>query len=851
MADEPHDATDAKQRWQKLSRLLDEALDLESGERAAWLAALRSSEPSLVPELERLLAAHGTENTRDPLASLPPLGPQRARDPGDPQHGLSAGQRIGPWELVAPLGVGGMAVVWRAQRADGAYQREVALKLPQRLPWRDDLAERLARERDILARLEHPHIARLYDAGVAIGDSVRGNLPWLAMELVGGQPITEWCDARKLPPRERVGLFLQVLDAVAHAHAALVLHRDLKPSNILVTEAGEVKLLDFGIAKLMDEDAGVTADTQLTQLGGRALTPDYASPEQVRGDPLTTASDVYSLGVILYELLCGERPYRLRHRSAAQLETAVLEAVPTRPSARPAEPQAHSRGLTPRRLARELRGELDAIVLATLRKAPAERYAGAGALRADLQRWLAGLPVQARPDSAAYRFASFVRRHRVGVGVAAGVALVLVATTAVSVRQSLLAEREASRARATRDFLLGLYKPVSWLDANPSRGQKVTARELLDMSAQRLKEHPIGDAEVQRDVLSTLADLYGDVGATDNAQALAGELVEHTRTHFGERSPEHFDALVRWSLTQNAIDVSAAAATLAEASRLLDVVPASDIDALGRYWLAQGNLVEASDAAQAEHAFGEAVRLLRGQPGQTEHYSRGLIGLARVRWLGQNRYDEARDLYLQALAALRADPAIPAFWLTKPQAELADVLTRKGDFGAARALYEEAYRRSLDGLGPAHVDTIQTGLRVALMRRSTGEPLAALALLFELRAALTVATRGQDVYSLPSLNKDLGETRWMLGRWPEAEQDFQQALDGLARRSGDRPTDTAAIWWGNLAIVRASAGRLAGADDALQRGEQAAAQLGKRPPRVERALRRAAAIVAVFRAAAG
>jgi serine/threonine-protein kinase len=272
-----------------------------------------------------------------------------------------------------------MAEVWCASRADGAYERQVALKLPLRLPWRDDLAERLARERDLLARLDHPHIARLYDAGLD------GHKPWLAMELVQGAPITSWCDGRTRSPRGRVRVFLQVLDAVAHAHGQLVLHRDLKPSNILVDGQGQVKLLDFGIAKLLGDDE-LTHDTRLTELGGRALTPDYASPEQLRGEPLSTASDVYSLGVILHELLCGELPYRLRHRSAAQIETAVLEGDPTRPSARVAAAAAGQRGLTPRRLSRLLRGDLDAIVMQALRKQPAERYAGAAELRADLQR---------------------------------------------------------------------------------------------------------------------------------------------------------------------------------------------------------------------------------------------------------------------------------------------------------------------------------------------------------------------------------------------------------------------------------------------------------------------------------
>ncbi|MBT9595267.1 MAG: protein kinase [Vitreoscilla sp.] len=821
--------------WVRTSALLDEALDQPPAARQRWLAALAEREPALAAELQRLLAAHGTAPSRDPLAALPPLGEHRALPP---DRGLRDGLRIGPWRLRAPLGEGGMALVWRAERADGAYQRNVALKLPRHLPWRSDLAERLARERDILARLEHPHIARLYDAGV---DDTG---PWLAMELVdGAQPIVAWCDAHSLGPRERVQLFLQVLDAVAHAHAALVLHRDLKPANILVTASGQVKLLDFGIAKLLDAEQGQTDDTGLTQLGGRALTPDYASPEQIRGEPLTTASDVHALGVVLYELLCGARPYRLRRASAAQLEAAVLEALPARPSTRVSPEAARAQGVSPRRLAATLRGALDAVVLAALRKVPAERTASAAALREDLQRWLDGLPVRARPESCLVRAAAFVRRHRVGVALGAVFTAALLATTAVSLRQTQLAEREALRAQATRDFLLALYKPVSWLSANPARGGQVSARELLDMSAERLHTQPVADPEVQRDVLATLADLYADVDDSARRAAVTADLVAFTARQFGPRSPEHFDALVRHAMALSARDIPAATAQLDQAAAIVDALPRGAQAVRARYAIVRGQLTEDRDPAAAERAFQEAIGLLHGQPREGAALSRALIGLARVRWLAQNRLAEARALYEQALATLRAEPGMPAFALTKPQAELADVLSRLGDLGNARALYEEAHARSREGLGEAHLDTVQTAMRVARARRETGQPLQALALLEPLRATLTRPGAPPDTYTLNSVERELADVRLWLGRWDEAEHALQRALQGLARRDG--ANDTAALWWAALAGVRAESGQLGAAREALAQARQVPAAVAGMP-RVQRAWKRADAILAVM-----
>jgi serine/threonine-protein kinase len=425
--------------WEAVSTLLDEALDLDAEARAAWIEQIDATRPELAPLLRRLLAAHASSETADVLRRLPQLN---APAVGGLQAagGLAVGALVGPYRLTREIGSGGMAEVWLAERADGAFKREVALKLPRITRLRRDLAARFGQERDILARLEHPHIARFYDAGVTVD-----GLPYLVMEYIAGRPLTAWCDEHRLTTPERLRLFAQVLEAVQFAHANLVIHRDLKPPNILVTGDGQVRLLDFGIAKLLT-DGESARETRLTQFAGRALTPDYASPEQIKGEPLTIASDVYSLGVVLYELLTGELPYHLKLQSVAQLEEAIVGAEPSRPSRVVTPRAALARGVSVKRLSHGLRGDLDTIVLKALAKQPAARYATVAEFAEDLQRHLGGQPVQARPASWGYRTRKFIARNRLTVGAATAIGAALMTATVVSLWQAQLAREQAARA---------------------------------------------------------------------------------------------------------------------------------------------------------------------------------------------------------------------------------------------------------------------------------------------------------------------------------------------------------------------------------------------------------------------
>jgi serine/threonine-protein kinase len=491
--------------WDRLSRLLDELLDLEAPARAERLAALRTGDATLAAAIEKLLAHERSADDEGFLEGS-------ALDMGEPSL---AGRTLGAYRLERALGAGGMGSVWLARRSDGRYEAMVAVKLLNLALLGRGGAARFRREGELLARLAHPHIARLLDAGLA-----EGGQPYLVLEYVDGAPIDRWCDARRLGIEARVRLALDVLDAVAHAHAKLVLHRDLKPSNILVTADGQVKLLDFGIAKLLGGEGSSDAPTELTQAGSRAFTPDYAAPEQVQGGDVTTATDVYALGVLLYVLLAGVHPTTRPGDAALERLRAVVEAEP-RPLSQAAGdgeavPAAAARAETAHRLARVLRGDLENICAKALKKAPEERYATVAALADDLRRWLGDQPVIARPDSFAYRAAKFVRRNRMGVGAAAVAFATLVAGVVTTTWQAAEAHRQRAAAVAQRDraqVLLARNEAIAsfvglmFSEALPA-GQAKVVEEMLERSESLIDTEFADQPAEQAEVLRVLASYY-------------------------------------------------------------------------------------------------------------------------------------------------------------------------------------------------------------------------------------------------------------------------------------------------------------------------------------------------------
>ncbi len=487
--------------WRQLNTLLDVGLSLPPDQRDPWLAQLPPEHQPLREALRALLQRADTGSDAflaEPAQAGSELLAHTADQPGD---------RVGPYRLLSELGHGGMATVWLATRDGDDLRRQVALKLP--LPgWGPGLAPRMARERNILASLEHPNIARLYEAGL----DAHGR-PWLAMERVEGQPIDAYCREQDLSVPQRLQLLLQVATAVAHAHARLVVHRDLKPANILVTAQGDVRLLDFGIAKLL-EDEPDAAQRDLTRQVGQAVTPDYAAPEQLAGGTLTVATDVYSLGVVMYELLAGQPPYRLPLQGLGDAARAL---------ARVQVPLASSRAGGDRTLARALRGDLDTIVAKAMKPEPAARYASVEALAADIQRHIDGLPVLARPDGLGYRSAKFLRRRRGSVVAATLVLGVVLAGSVSTAWQARRAEAAAAAAAHERDIARRELR-----FANSSEGflryllgegsdRPLTTLDLLQRADERVERQFSADPALRARLQMTLGELYRELDRFDDS----------------------------------------------------------------------------------------------------------------------------------------------------------------------------------------------------------------------------------------------------------------------------------------------------------------------------------------------
>jgi serine/threonine protein kinase len=633
-------------QWLALSPYLDTALDMSSEERGTWLASLRQGNPTLADQLEILLENHRALLDEGYLESSP-VGPEGKWD--------LAGQTLGVYTLVSQIGQGGMGSVWLAERNDGRFERQVAVKFLNLALMGKSGEERFRREGRILALLVHPHIAELVDAGV-----LPTGQPYLVLEHIEGDQIDRYCDQERLDVRARIRLFLDVLDAVARAHANLIVHRDLKPSNVLVRHDGQVKLVDFGIAKLLEgnEHSGTT---QLTVEGGRAMTPECAAPEQLLGGVITTATDVYALGVLLYLLLTGEHPAGREVRTPADLMKAIAETEPKRPSevvfsSGNDEVHAHNavrRHTTPHKLSRLLRGDLDTIVAKALKKEPAERYSSVTAMAEDLRRYLKSKPISAQPDTFAYRAVKFVRRNRMAVALLTLVAVTTVAGAAATWFQ-------ARTARVQRDFAFHqLIRAQNALefnefllsDAAPA-GKPFTVNELLARAEDTLARESSSDQDSRVELMTMIGDQYSTQDEPAKARRILEEAHKLSRTLHDSSTRAEASCSLAGALARDG-DLTRAEALIQEG--LAELPPGSQYDLDRIFCLRRGSEVaqERGDSQQGVVRMQSVWEILRrsafDSPSEELHPLMELAEAYRV--AGQNQL--ADSTFAKAAALLK------------------------------------------------------------------------------------------------------------------------------------------------------------------------------------------------------
>jgi serine/threonine-protein kinase len=755
--------------WPSLSRLIDRMLDLPPQVREDWVHSLSGEDAGLAPRLLELLHPAAVP-TLSWLETLPKFS--EAPEPGEPGQDAHAveqpGDRIGPYRLVRMLGSGGMGSVWYALRVDQMVRRPVALKLPLAVPSRV-LAARFERERDILASLVHPNIARLYDAGI----SEQGRA-FLALEYVEGRDLDRYSDERRLDLGGRIDLFLQVLAAVQHAHGSLVIHRDIKPQNILVTAQGSVRLLDFGVAKLLGEEQAER--TELTRLAPVALTPAYAAPEQICGEAVSTATDIYALGVVLFELLTGVRPYRLQRESRGALEEAILRGDIPRPSSLAIDaPAAQRRATTPARLRRALRGDLDAILLKALQRDPRRRYLTAQAFADDLAHYRTGRVVEARTPSRWYELGRFVLRNRVAVASAAAVSLALLIGAAVALWQAREAKLQASIAAAERDRALaaaGHREAVEEflfdLMLEAGRAGAPISIPALVQRAKELSEREFADnPEVRAAVLKTVA------GLELNLQGIAQASAEFGRAR--ELLAQSQDSDLRAGVVCAGAMVEAELGREREASQAFDSVigdPASSADALRECYAYKAQLAAyRNDGPAALIAVRQALEqwqrgtrrspVIRLELQTFEARALSLVGLSA-------QADAESAQVLEALKALGRDRGT---WANKLRRERSYAAMESGDLLAALAQIEDlAARQREDFPGDAPVLSLYARGRALLELGRYREALAQ----FEGVSRLAV-DRDPLIKSLSMIEESVAQSA--LGHRERAEDRFKSAVE--------------------------------------------------------------------------
>ena len=763
------------ERWQRIEELFGAVVDRPPPERDTFLTQVCKGDEELRREVLSLLARDTNEDfIRDPIASAALAFTAKPKDD-------LTGELIGPYRITRLIGRGGMGMVYEAERDDEQFQQRVALKIIKRGMDTDFVRDRFLRERQILASLDHPHIARLFDGG-----ATPDGLPYFVMEFVAGEPITTYCHRHELSVNEKLKLFLKVCSAVQHAHQKLVVHRDLKPSNILITEdgaSGLPKLLDFGIAKLLSPDLS-QAQTR-TETALRLMTPEYASPEQARGQAVATTTDVYSLGVVLYELLTERRPHEFKTYSPAEIERAICETQIEEPSK-----VVGRRTGAPTRLARQLAGDLDNIMLMAMRKEPERRYQSVEQFSEDIRRYLAGMPVVARKDTFRYRSGKYVRRHKAGVAILALLAILAIAMTiqaARIARERDRANQEAATARAVTESLVAMFEVA---DPSKARGNVITARELLDQGAEKVVRELKDQPAVQAKLLDTIGQLYQSIGLYDREQPLLEEALKLRRQTLGKES----------------LDVAASLNHLGEVARLKGDYVGSE--PLFREALIMRRKLLGAESREVAESLNDLGDLLvyRGNFGEAENLLREALALRRkllgaesaevadsLHSLGQlmwktGKLHEGELLYQQALNLRRKMYGAEHPLVATSLNNLAIILQEQSDLKGAETLFREALvmRRKL--LGEDHPEVVVSLASLAAVLKDLNEYDEAERLY---RQALTLNRKvfGEEHPLLATTMHNFAMLLRDKGEYEEAEALYQQSQAMRRKLLGDGHPD--------------------------------------------------------------
>ncbi len=771
------------ERWRRISELLDEALDLPPDARRAHLLRRAPDDPALLAEVEALLAAGERDGALsrpvvDAAAPLLGMAKELAEDGGS----RGPGTLVGPYRILGELGRGGMGTVYLAERVDGEFEQQVALKLVKRGMDTDEVLRRFRAERQILARLRHEGIAQLFDGGVTAEGA-----PWFAMERVGGEPLVAWAEARELSREARLGLFLQVCAAVQYAHRNLVVHRDLKPANVLVTAEGRVKLLDFGIAKLLDDDPEAA-----TRTVHRPMTPEYAAPEQLAGEPVTTSTDLYALGLLLHELLTGRRPER---RGSASPTSSPAAASPT--------------------LDRSLPRDLRQILARATAVEPDRRYPSAESLAADVERFRSGKPVEAHADSLGYRLAKFVRRHRFAVAAGTATVAALVAALVFALAAGAREARAARRAEAVRDFLVRLFEQAS---PEVNGGDVPTLRQVVEEGTRSVEPELAGEPAVAADLLGTLATLYNQLGDFDRGLDLARRSHELASRALGETAVESIAALTlvgeglhHLEHEEEALVALDRAADLARRGAGEDSPELAEV--LNRRGDVLRRLARYDEALASLERAGDIYRSRPGPDSPEFLATRAGLGEILFQRSGEGDLIRAEGLAREVLEARQA--ALPAGHpaIARALNDVALYLQSQGQFEESETLYRDAVRIHAKANGADHPSTLGARAERAAALSNLGRYDEALSELEVVAAGWRRRSGASSWGYIAAINK-VGFTLYQRGRAAEAVPYFAEALDLFRGRHGAEHPDTLSAW-SNFGGALAESGDLVRAEREL------------------------------------